>query len=185
MTPQDPEMQSEGPQVETFDATPEQQAQYEAAVNEALNVISDTPEKFESFMKAVSAGGDRAMQAVAMIVVSMIDAAEQKLGPIQDDKVIEAVAEALISEVYGMAVDEGALPQEVINEDVFAATYLEFAIAWAQANPDRMDEEDQAAMQEMMAERQAAQGVPGEQNAMAKGVAQANQQQGLISRSMA
>lgn len=199
MMSQDPAMQNRpqgqpvdpagGLEVEKFEATPEQQAQYEAVVNEALNAVSDTPDKFESFMDAISTGGERSMQVVAMVVVAMIDAAEKKTGPVQDDDVLEGVAEALISEVYGMAVEEGVLPPEVVNEDVFTATYMEFAIAWAQAHPERMDEEDQRAMEEMLAEREAAQGgIPGEQNAMAKGVAQGSrppQKRGLLAGGMA
>ena len=180
MTPQT-QPQEEGVEVEQIDATPEQQAQYEALTKAALNAISDTPDKFSAFMESIAAGGERAIQAVAMVVVAMIEAGEAQVGVVQDEDVLESVVEALIAEVYQIAVDEQLLPPEVINEDVFSATYIELLLAWAQANPERLDEEDQATVQEIMAER-GGQGGQGGQPAPTAGAPEPAPQGGLISQ---
>ena len=148
--------QPKGPKVKKREATDEEQQQYEAITKEALLMITEKPERFDAFMQAIEAGAPRATKAIAQIVVAMMDKAEQRVGQqIQNDDVLEGVAEALITEVYNIAVDEGILNKQVMNEDVFAATYFEFAKMWAKSHPERLDEADQKALQQQLAEEQA------------------------------
>ncbi len=142
-------------QVKTREATPEEQQKYEQITREALLMITEKPERFDAFMQAVEAGAPRPTQAVAQIVAGLMDKAEQRAGQIERDSVLEGVAEALITEVYNIAVEEGILDQQVMNEDVFAATYLEFATIWAKSHPERLDEKDQRALEKIMALEQA------------------------------
>ena len=147
--------QPKGPKIKKREATDEEQKQYEEITKEALLMISEEPERFDAFMQAIEAGAPRATESVAQIVVAMMDKAEQRLGQqIQNDSVLEGVAEALITEVYNIAVEEGILDKKVINEDVFAATYFEFAKMWAKSHPERLDEADQKALQQQLAEEQ-------------------------------
>lgn len=158
--PAQPQAPQQGPVMEEVEASPEEQAQFDSALTAALGPVSDSPEMFASMVQALESGGQMPDQNIARITLALMDAAEAKAGPIENDDLREALAETIISELVETSVNLGALKESDVSDDFAASTYMSFAIMWAEAHPDRLDDEDKATLAELQAQRQGAAGDP-------------------------
>lgn len=133
-------------------ASPEEQAVYSAVIKAAMGAATKDSETFDAMMETLGASGELPAQNVARLVVTLIGQAEKETGQQLDDDMLESAAEELIATLYELAENDGAIQEQAITDELLAQTYMEFLMQWAQVHPDRLDEEDMAALQEMQAQ---------------------------------
>lgn len=137
---QNPNAEQQPQQPQETQATPEEQAQFDAYFKAALGEVMGNPQAFERMMKALEAAKSNPIDGVARIALALYDKAEQKVGPIDDDDMTEALGEAIIEALLDMAEEGGII--ENVDAELANAIYVKLAQMWIQANPERADPED-------------------------------------------
>lgn len=143
MTEQMPEQMPETEQVE---ASPEEEATMRQYTKEALKPVAANSNVWQGMLKAIRGGQARLPETIAMIAVRLYTMAEQKLGPLDDDDISEAVAETVIEQLLVAAVSAGIISEKMVNgeagQDLANEIYLRFVKMWTDQNPERVTDED-------------------------------------------
>jgi len=150
MEPQNEQSQN----VEEIQANPEEQKLYEDFVRLAIGDAAKDRNKFKALMDAIKASAKNLEDGLARLALSLYDNAEKQLGPVQDDDLTEAIAEAIIEQLIDYAVKLGIVDQHRINTDVANSIYIRMAKLWMEQNPDRADPEDLQYLEQAKGARQ-------------------------------
>lgn len=151
------EYMNANPETQEGQVSPEDQEIYEKYVIASIGVILNDPKTFQKLMKAIEASRNDPTTGIARIALSMYEKAENKLGPLDDDEITEAVAEQIIEELIDLSVEAKILTEEQVTEDLAAEIYTKVAQSWIEQNPDRANPEDMAFIQQNKAGQQAPQ----------------------------
>jgi len=130
-------------------ATPEEQQQYDTAIRAALGGIAENSDAFNSLVEAIKTAGTNPIQQFARLTLTLLDKAEQKTGPIENEDVMENVVESIIEKLVELAIDAGAIQQQQATGDFLADIFAHFMSLWAKAHPERLDDEDRALLGQM------------------------------------
>lgn len=144
---------SEAPQNggQELEATPEEQAVFEKYISASIGSTLNDPNTFQKLMKAIEVSRTSPVEGLARLALTIYEKAENKLGPLDDDDISEAVGEAIIEELLDLAVEAKLFTEQQINEDLAAAIYTKMAQSWIEANPERADPEDMQYIQQQKA----------------------------------
>lgn len=183
-------MQQQAQQQQEIAASDDENRLLDTAASAALAPLADeTPEVAQAVDQAVSAGGEMPERNLAMMAVALVDKGEKAVGRIDDPDMMEALASIVIWELVQMALAAGLdLSQTGVEPEEFAEVVLvEFGLLYAEAHPERLDDEDRAEVQALKATRAGQppqpESPPGQQTPIARGVAAAAQP-GRLSQSM-
>ena len=99
------EMPQEQAQGQELEATPEEQAIFEKYIAASIGAILNNRDTFQKLMKALEASKPTPVEGLSRIALSMYEKAENKLGPLDDEDLTEAVGEAIIEELLDLAVN--------------------------------------------------------------------------------
>lgn len=136
------EMPVEGQEQEQVAASPEEQRTHDAYVKEALKPVASNGNVWQGMLKTLRAAKSRITESVAMIAVRLYTMAEEKLGPLDDEDISEAVAESIIEQILIAGIAAGILGEKEVTDDLAIETYLRFVKLWTQQNPNRVSPED-------------------------------------------
>lgn len=139
--PQQPGMQPE----QEVEASPEEQQAHDSYVKEALKPIASDGNIWQGMLKTLRAGKPRLPETVAMLAVRLYTLAEDKLGPMDDEDLSEAIAETIIEQLLIAGIGANILSETEVTEDLAAEIYLRFVKIWTDQNPERVSDEDRAA----------------------------------------
>lgn len=145
------QMPEEGMQGQEMEATAEEQAIFEKYFAASIGEILNNPDTFKRLMKAIEMAKANPVEGLARLALSMYEKAENKLGPLDDEDISEAVGEAIIEELLDLAVEAKLLTEQQVNGDLAAAIYTKLAQAWIEAHPERANPEDMQYIQQQKA----------------------------------
>lgn len=140
------QMPEQMPETEQVEASPEEEAIMREYTREALKPVAANGNVWQGMLKALRGGQARLPETVAMIAVRLYSMAEEKLGPLDDDDISEAVAETIIEQLLVAAVSGGIISEKMVDgeagQDLANEIYLRFVKMWTDQNPDRVTDED-------------------------------------------
>lgn len=142
-------------------ATDQEQAQFESAYNEALNVIHGDGQVGDQIASMVLESQNVA-QGIGNATSAVIIAVENKAGQIPEDMRVQ-LGQEIITELSSLAVEAGALSEDEVDEGFLDAvvstaysSYLSTKESMGQLNPQELEQDVAAA--EQMTGRSARQG---------------------------
>lgn len=138
---QDPSAQPDN-QMQEVSANPEEQRIYEEYFRAAMGEVLGNGQTFSAMMKSLEASRNNPIDGIARIALALYEKAENKLGPLDDEDITEAVGESIIESLLDMAVEAGVLDDAQVDEELAAAIYTKLAQMWIEANPERSDPSD-------------------------------------------
>lgn len=145
------------------EASPEEQAMHDEYVRAAVGAAVSTENIYKAMVQNMRAARSNLPNAIATLAVTLYDKGEEKLGPLPNPDVQEAVMESVIEKLLIIAAEETLIAVDKITEDMAVEIYTMAARQWIEKHPDRADEEDMQALEEMKAQGGQAQPMPQEQ----------------------
>jgi hypothetical protein len=141
---QDQQMQNDEVQ-----ATPEEQAALEQAYDIAMEMIHGKGKAGDKIAQIVLSAND-VLEGIGQAVATVIIGVEKKLGGMQDAIKLE-LAQQIMGELVGLAVEAGALSEEEVNDQ-----WIDAAVSQAYSSyismKEAMGELDQAELESSVAE---------------------------------
>lgn len=119
-------------------ASPEEQAQYEALVGTAVQLLYEGPALEQALNLFKQGAAEGFPHVMALIVTTILDQLEQEAGGQIDDEMLMAIGEELLTVIATDVEELGIMP---VSDDMLQESVSVTLAAWMQQHPERVDPE--------------------------------------------